>query len=417
MIPHDAEAEDAVLGAMLLDGHALAKAVDLVQPVDFYKPANGHIFAAMDALYRRGEKCDSVTVADELQRNGTLELVGDPSQFIGLMAGVPSPAQVGHYGEIVVRHSAARRIAALTASAADRIAAFADPYDLADELGAQLAAIDMPVTSERQQARTLDEILLDSDQMAPWVIPGLVRTDWRVVIVGSEGTGKSTLLRQIAVCAAQGIHPLRLNRMAPVRALIVDLENPAAAIAETGKLLVDRLQADLGAAYAPGNLRILMRPGGVDLRTRHDRTELEREITIHKPQLVVIGPAYKMLYRREGRGGTEGHEESTDPVLRVLDDLRTRHGFALMIEHHAPQGQGESRVLRPYGSQRWLAWPEMGLTMKPEANEDWKYSIGRFRGDRLKADWPPEMHRSDRMGGLHKWPWEGRWPAPTGEEF
>lgn len=409
-IPHDLEAEDAVLGACLLDANALAKALMFVHPEDFYKPANGHIFAAMDALYRRGEKADSVTVTDELQRAGLLEAVGEPNQFIGLMAGVPSTAQVGHYGEIVVRHAAARRIAGIASLAADRVAAFADPYELADDLQAQLAAIDMPVTSERQQARTLDEILLDSDNLAPWVIPGLVRNDWRVVIVAMEGSGKSTLLRQIGVCAAQGIHPLRFNRIDPVRVLIVDLENPAAAIAETGQMLVDRLRRELGDAYAPDMLRILMRPGGMDLRTRHDRTELERELTIHRPDLVVIGPAYKMLYRREGRGGQEGHEESTDPVLRVLDDLRTRHSFALMIEHHAPQGQGENRVLRPYGSQRWLAWPEMGLTMRHEG-EPYRYTVGRFRGDRLKADWPDEFHRSDRkvVPSTLAWPWEGLW--------
>ena len=86
------------------------------------------------------------------------------------LAGVPSPAQVGHYGEIVVRHSAARRIAALTGTAADRIAAFADPYDLADELQSQLAAIDkvrttLLFTNTRAQAelwyRALVETRLD----------------------------------------------------------------------------------------------------------------------------------------------------------------------------------------------------------------------------------------------------------------
>lgn len=415
-VPQDEDAEAAVLGAMLISSEATARAVDLVAPGDFYRPAHGHIFAAIEAIYRRGEKCDAVTVSDELRRSGMLEAVGDLSIFMTLMNSTPSPSQVTHYGQIVVRHSVARRIAGLATETVDRVAAYADPYDLADELAAQLAAIDMPVTSDRQQARTLDEILLDSDRMAPWVIPGLIRTDWRAILVAVEGSGKSTLLKQIAACVAQGVHPLRFSRIPPVRVLIVDLENPAAAIAETGAVLVDRLKIEVGADYAPENLRILMRPGGIDLRTRHDRTELEREITIHQPGLVVIGPAYKMLHRRDNRGGTEGHEEATDPVLRVLDDLRTRHSFALMIEHHAPQGTGNERVLRPYGSQRWLAWPEMGLTMRPEG-EPGRFSIGRFRGDRLKSDWPDELYRSDRMPvpGSHPWPWAGRWASAASD--
>jgi hypothetical protein len=410
VIPQDLDAEEAVLGAMLLSAEATAKAAGLIRSGDFYKPAHGHIFAAIENLYRRGEASDAVTVGDELRRLGTFELIGNPGIFTTLQANTPGIPQVTHYAQIVVRHAVARNLAAITGQASDRIAAYADPYELADEIQAQLAAIDMPAVSERQQARTLDEILLESDHMAPWAVPGLVRIDWRVVIVASEGAGKSTLLRQIGVCSAQGVHPFRLTAIEPIRVLIVDLENPAAAIAETGIVLVDHLRRDLGQAYAPENLRILMRPGGMDLRTRHDRTELEREIAIHRPDLLVMGPAYKMLHRRDNRGGTEGHEEATDPVLRILDDLRTRHSFALMIEHHAPQGSGGSRELRPYGSQRWLAWPEMGLTMKPE-HEPWKYSIGRFRGDRLKSDWPDELHRSDRMAAPRSgtWPWEGRW--------
>jgi hypothetical protein len=349
-----------------------------------------------------------VTVADELRQMGApLE---DPGVLVSLMNSTPNFTQVGHYGQIVVRHSTARRLMGLASEVGDRIAAYADPYEVSDELQAKLGQLDIPVTSDRQQARTLDEIVADSDRMAPWVIDGLLRTDWRLVLVALEGSGKSTLFRQIAACAAQGIHPLRFKRIEPVRVLIVDLENPAAAIAETGDMLVKRLRQDVGDAYQPGNLRVFMRPGGMDLRTRHDRTELEREITVHKPDLVVIGPAYKMLYRRDGRQGTEGHEEATDPVLRVLDDFRTRHSFALMIEHHAPQGYGESRVLRPYGSQRWLGWPEIGLTMRQQG-EPWQYVVGRFRGDRLQSDWPTELHRSDRMAPGHVWPWEGRWSS------
>ena len=407
-IPQDLEAEEAVLGAMLISPDAVAKAVDLVDASDFYRPAHGQIFAAIESLYRGGAKCDAVTVADELRQMGAT--LDDPGVLVSLMNCTPSFTQVGHYGQIVVRHSVARRLMGLASEVGDRIAAYADPYEVADELHAKLGQLDVPVTSDRQQAQTLDEILLDSDRSAPWVIEGLVRTDWRVVIVGLEGSGKSTLLRQMAACAAQGIHPLRFNRINPVRVLIVDLENPAAAIAETGELLISRLRRELGESYQPDNLRVLMRPGGMDLRTRHDRTELEREVAIHKPDLVVIGPAYKMLYRRDGRQGTEGHEEATDPVLRVLDDLRTRHRFALMVEHHAPQGSGGSRELRPYGSQRWLAWPEMGLTMRQEG-EPYKYVIGRFRGDRLKSDWPTELHRSDRMAPGRVWPWEGRWAS------
>src|SRR6185437_5396692 len=169
--------------------------------------------------------------------------------FVGLLAHSPSPSHVTHHGQIVVRHASSRRVGEVCAAALDKVSAYADPYELIDEIKAQLATIDLPAISDRQQAKTLDEIILDSDQLAPWVVPGLIRVDWRIVLVAFEGSGKSTLLRQIAACAAQGVHPLRNQRFEPLRVLIVDLKNPAAAIAETGTLLRDRLVREVGNAY------------------------------------------------------------------------------------------------------------------------------------------------------------------------
>lgn len=217
-------------------------------------------------------------------------------------------------------------------------------------------------------------------------------------------THNSTLLRQVGACAAQGVHPLRFDAISPVRVLVVDLENPVAAIAETGERLVSQLRRMTGDVYDPDRLRIHMRPDGMDLRSRHDRAELDRELALQRPQLVCIGPAYKLLRRRESSRSTESHEEATDPVLRILDDLRARYGFALMVEHHAPLAAGGARrELRPYGSQRWQAWPELGLGMRPDRDDRGTYEIERFRGDRLQADWPTSLQRGS------VWPWVGVW--------
>ncbi len=409
--PHDLGAEAALLGAMLISKDAIGKAIELVRAADFYRPVHGHVFAAIESLYRRGSATDAVTVSDEVARFGLgPALDDDPGLLLRLMAETPSAVAVSHYASIIVRHSTSRRVAYIARSAQERIAQRNDPYELIDILHSELSEIDVPASLENQEAITLDEINLDAEEMAPWVIPGVIRQDWRIVLVAAEGSGKSTLLRQIAACAAQGVHPFRLNQDMPaIRVLLVDLENPAAAIAETGRPLVQLLRRRRGDDYDPNNLRIFRRPAGMDPRSRHDRTELEREIMLQQPQLVVIGPAYKMIRRRDG----ESHEEATSPLHQILDDLRIRYGFALMIEHHAPQGHGGSRELRPYGSQLWMAWPEMGRTMRPEG-EPWVYKLGFFRGDRLLNDWPVELHRSDRMppSTSAPWPWFGQWDKP-----
>ena len=82
--PHDLEAEESLLGAMLLSNDAASVGIEKCSAGDFYKPAHGHIFGAIRALMERGEAIDAVTVTDELKRSGVLEQVGDPSIFISL---------------------------------------------------------------------------------------------------------------------------------------------------------------------------------------------------------------------------------------------------------------------------------------------------------------------------------------------
>ena len=80
--PHNLQAEESLLGAMLLKQTAIADAVQIVQSGDFYKPAHGLIFEAISTLYAAGTPVDPVTVAEELKRAGLLEAEG----FLLLMA-------------------------------------------------------------------------------------------------------------------------------------------------------------------------------------------------------------------------------------------------------------------------------------------------------------------------------------------
>lgn len=117
--PHDLEAEESLLGAMLLSNDAASAAIELCTAGDFYKPAHGHIFGAIRALMERGEPIDAVTVTDELKRSGLLEAVGDPSVFISLQANTPSIANARHYAAIVEEHALLRRLIGVAGDIAD----------------------------------------------------------------------------------------------------------------------------------------------------------------------------------------------------------------------------------------------------------------------------------------------------------
>ena len=390
MIPHDTEAEELVVGGLLAVPTRIGESIDLLDPSDFYNVRCAKLWGAVDSLYRSGHAIDPHAVHVE---SGV-----DSADILSIRMQAFGPANKFHI-DAVRRHATARRLMAIGSTLATEAASGTDPFALAEQATADLSTMDTAAHGA-PEALSMEQILLTSDDLSPWVIPGMLRQDWRVILVAAEGAGKSTLLRQIALCSSQGLHPLSFKIIMPIRVLLVDLENPVQAIAETGGRIVEQIRRTNGG-FDDEALRIYMRPGGVDIRNRRDRSGLEREIAAHQPDLVIIGPVYKLSHRKE----RESYEDATDPVIRILDDLRTRYGFALMLEHHAPQAHQGTRDLRPFGSQRWLAWPELGYGLS-QKKESTGLDIRRFRGDRLNNDWPAELVRGTT------WPWMGRWDEP-----
>lgn len=99
--PQDTEAEKAVLGAMLLDKHAVSPAIELLQPDFFYSKANERIFAAMLELYTRNVEIDVITIREELRRNGHLDNIGGSAYLNDLVSSVVSSANIEAHAQIV----------------------------------------------------------------------------------------------------------------------------------------------------------------------------------------------------------------------------------------------------------------------------------------------------------------------------
>jgi replicative DNA helicase len=111
--PHNIEAEESVLGAMLLSRDAIAAAMEICGPEDFYKTSHGYIFEAVTSLFSRGEPADWVTVTEELRRRELLDAIGDPSVFVSLQANTPSIGNAEYYARIVEELALLRRLVAV----------------------------------------------------------------------------------------------------------------------------------------------------------------------------------------------------------------------------------------------------------------------------------------------------------------
>ncbi len=108
--PSNLDAEQSLLGAMLLSEHAVSASATIVQSDDFYKPAHRHIFEAIQSLYASGRGVDPLTVAEELDRAGVLDAVGGAATLVSLQANTPAITNAEHYARIVEEKALLRKL-------------------------------------------------------------------------------------------------------------------------------------------------------------------------------------------------------------------------------------------------------------------------------------------------------------------
>ncbi|MDD4351674.1 MAG: replicative DNA helicase [Candidatus Gracilibacteria bacterium] len=108
--PQNTEAEQSVLGSILLDSEALIKVADLLHPDDFYHAKHSLIYAAMLELFRKHEPIDVLTISNLLRSEKKLEQVGDSSYLAELVESVPTSTHINRYAEIVKQKSTLRKL-------------------------------------------------------------------------------------------------------------------------------------------------------------------------------------------------------------------------------------------------------------------------------------------------------------------
>ena len=108
--PYSPEAEISVLGGMLIDPDAAAKAIEVVDESMFYRESNRRVFRAMSRLFQRGAAIDPVTVSEELKKTDELESVGGMAYLAELLDSVPTAANIEYHARIVQERALLRRL-------------------------------------------------------------------------------------------------------------------------------------------------------------------------------------------------------------------------------------------------------------------------------------------------------------------
>jgi len=218
--PHNLEAEESVLGSMMLSGEAIASVVEVIKPGDFYRPAHQRIYQAILGIYGRGEPVDAITTVEELKRSHSLDDVGGPLYLYNLVETVPTPASAGYYALLRRLIEAASRIMSSAYAVPD------DPRKAADEAEGLIYAVARQ--DEKDQVVTLRELVDESmaalehiqqrESAFAGVPTGFVDVDTLlsglqrgnlIVIAARPGVGKSSFVtniaRNVAVDAGQPV--------------------------------------------------------------------------------------------------------------------------------------------------------------------------------------------------------------------
>ena len=219
--PQNVEAEEAVLGALLIDPDAIIRLATILNPGDFYREKHGWIYDAMLNLHDRREPIDFLTVCDELERREQLNEVGGPAFITSQINAVPTSIHAEHYARIVERTATRRRLI----DAAGQIAALA--YQEADDVEEVVDRAEQILfgVSERRISRELvpiREVLSDYYDRIEYLtrhqgemigIPtgfsdidkllgGLQRSDM-VILAARPSVGKTSLALSFALNAAK----------------------------------------------------------------------------------------------------------------------------------------------------------------------------------------------------------------------
>ncbi|HXY72545.1 MAG TPA: replicative DNA helicase, partial [Actinomycetota bacterium] len=224
--PHNIEAEESVLGSMMLSGEAIAAVIESIKAPDFYRPAHRHIFESILAIYARGEPVDAITVVEELTRRGAIEEVGGALAVYNLVETVPTPASAPFYAKIVADRALLRRLIDAASQIMSR--AFSvpeDPRKAADEAEGLMYAVARQDEKEEVVAvrALVDESMLTLEQIHQresafaGVPTGFVDLDNLlsglqagnlIVVAARPGVGKSSFVTNLArnVAVGEGTH-------------------------------------------------------------------------------------------------------------------------------------------------------------------------------------------------------------------
>lgn len=307
--PQNIEAEQSLLGALLIDKDAIVRVSEILQSSDFYRSdTHGYIFVAMQTLFERREPIDLVTVTEELKKQGSLDKIGGSAYLSTLVNQVPTSAHIEQYAKIIKEHSVRRYLISQSTRLIE--SAYDDKQDVSDLLeGAEAGIFSISQQHVKRDFTAIRDALtasfdrLDELQKSSGKLRG-VPTGFRdldsklagmqdsnlIILAARPGVGKTSfalnIAQHVAVSAGLqvGFFSLEMSQEELVDRLLVGQADIDAWKLKTGRLDekdFDKLSQAMGE-LAEAQIYIDDTPGMTisEMRTKARRLQVEHGLKL-----------------------------------------------------------------------------------------------------------------------------------------
>lgn len=367
--PYAPEAEISVLGGMLIDGDAVARALEIVDDSMFYREGNRRIYRAMARLFQRGQVIDPITISEELKKTDELDFVGGLAYLAELLDAVPTAANIEYHARIVRERALLRRLIEASSSI------IRDSYEPGERTVEEILDIaeqhifQVAQSHDRQGFVWIKKILYPTFEKIEQIqaaqggltgIPtgfkdldemtgGFQRGDL-VIIAARPSMGKTSLVTGVALHAAISNQvPIALFSLEMSKEQLVQRMLCSEALVDLGRLLRGRLTDDdyVRLAQAAGHLNTA--PIWIDDSGALSVLEMRakaRRLKAEQPDLGLIIVDYIQLMHGGTHGNAENRQQEVSAISRGLKGLSKELNvpiLALSQLSRAPEQRADHR--------------------------------------------------------------------------
>lgn len=405
-VPRALEAEVSVLGGMLTDGDAAARAAGALEAWMFSELRNRQVFHAMRRLLQRGSILDPITVSEELEAAGELEEAGGMSRLAELLDATPTAANIVFHVNILLDRAERRR----EIDAARQVIADAEDHELElEEIRARrvqrFEEVDEDAKVGREEPPVLTGHELFSEPVIPpdWLLRGVFQRSRQGALYSRPGLGKSMLARHVSVCVGSGQSALGSLATAGGRVLWVTAEEDRDDLRRGLMMAAAGNEIDLETVL--DNLSVLpLREYDFQLGDAADRAWLERVIEEVEPTLIVLDAIASLS------GVDLKDDQEVMPLLRWGSRISTAHETTVLWLAHDKKDREADDLEALFGSRQNAAQMDFAYRLLPvKGSQDVLLRCTKMRGAAAPKDLtievviqPDELHSMRVTTGMSR---------------